>query len=224
MNKVTSLKNSIEPISSGMSIMIGGFMTVGTPEHLIDALIDTKVTDLTIICNDAGIPEQGAGKLVSAGVIKKFYASHVGLNPQFGKLMSAGEIDTELVPQGTLAERIRAAGTGLGGFLTPTGVGTEVADGKQTLSIGDKDYLLELPLKGDVALIKAHRSDKAGNLIFRKSAQNFNPIMAMACNYVVAEAEHIEEVGTLDPDHVMLPGIFVDAVVQKQEEYDNEDA
>ncbi len=217
MNKVKSLQKSVENISSGMSIMIGGFMTVGTPEHLIDTLLEAHLTDLTVICNDAGIPDKGAGKLVSAGVIKKFYASHVGLNPAFGQLMSEGKIDACLIPQGTLAERIRAAGTGLGGFLTPTGVGTEVAEGKQTLTIGEKQFLLELPLRGDVALIKAHRSDKAGNLIFRKSAQNFNPIMAMACDYVIAETEHIEEIGALDPDQVMLPGIFVDAVVHKQE-------
>ncbi len=224
MNKIKSLQESLTAISSGMSIMIGGFMTVGTPEHLIDSLLEANLTDLTVICNDAGIPEKGAGKLVSAGVIKKFYASHVGLNPTFGKLMSEGKIDAELIPQGTLVERIRAAGTGLGGFLTPTGVGTEVAKGKQTLTIDEKQFLLELPLHGDVALIKAHRSDRLGNLVFRKSAQNFNPIMAMACNYVVAEVEHIEEVGAIDPDHVMLPGIFVDTIVHKQEGHHNEAA
>ncbi len=155
MTKVTSLKRSVEPIASGMSIMIGGFMTVGTPEYLIDSLLEAGISDLTVICNDAGIPNKGAGKLVSKGVIKKYLASHVGLNPGFGQLMSEGKIEAELIPQGTLAERIRAAGTGLGGFLTPTGVGTEVSKGKQVLTIGEKDYLLELPLRGDEASIYA---------------------------------------------------------------------
>ncbi|MBU2511515.1 CoA transferase subunit A [bacterium] len=218
MKKVTTLESAFEKISSGMSIMVGGFMTVGTPEKLIDALLERELTDLTIICNDAGIPDKGVGKLLAAGVVKTFYVSHVGLNPLFGKLMSNGDIEAILVPQGTLAERIRAGGTGLGGFLTPTGVGTEVEKGKQIIKIGGKSYLLELPLKADVALIKAHRADGAGNLIFRKSARNFNPLMAMASDYVITEAEFTENIGTLDPDQVMLPGIFVDAVVKNSEE------
>lgn len=214
MNKVTSLERAVENIVDGSSLMIGGFMTVGSPEKLIDAVLEKAVKNLTIICNDAGIPHQGAGKLIHARAITKYYASHVGLNPEFGKLMSSGDLDVVLVPQGTLAERIRAGGTGLGGILTPTGVGTEVEEGKQKITIDGKVFLLELPLKADVALIKAHRADRAGNLVFRKSAQNFNPLMAMACDYVIVEAEHIENTGTIDPDHVMLSGIFVDAVVK----------
>lgn len=217
MNKVTTLEKALEGINDSMSIMVGGFMTVGTPESLIDGLLEKKVNDLTIICNDAGLPGKGVGKLISAGVVKQFWASHVGLNPEFGKCMSSGEIDAVLVPQGTLAEQIRAGGVGLGGFLTPTGVGTDVAKGKEKIVVQGKEYLMEMPLKADVAFIKAHRADKTGNLVFRKSAQNFNPLMAMACKYVIVEAAHIEEPGDIDPDHVMLPSIFVDAVIQAKD-------
>jgi len=217
MNKVKTLDQAVQDITSGAVIMVGGFMTVGTPEMLVDAVVEKNLSDLTIICNDAGVPGKGAGKLVRQGSVKTFYASHVGLNPEFGKAMTEGALEAVLVPQGTLAERIRAAGVGLGGILTPTGVGTEVENGKQKITVDGRDFLLEPPIKGDVALIKAHRADRSGNLIFRKSAQNFNPLMAMACEYVIVEAEHIEDTGTMDPDHVMLPGIFVDAVVQAGE-------
>ena len=217
MNKVKTLDQAVRSIKDDDVIMLGGFMTVGTPELLVDAVVAKNLTGLTIICNDAGVPGKGAGKFVHQGSVKTFYASHVGLKPEFGKAMTEGRIEAILVPQGTLAERIRAAGVGLGGILTPTGVGTEVEKGKETIVVDGRAYLLEPPIKGDVALIKAHRADRAGNVIFRKSAQNFNPLMAMACEYVVVEAEHIEDTGTMDPDHVMLPGIFVDAVVQAGE-------
>ncbi|VFQ45141.1 CoA transferase subunit A [Desulfoluna butyratoxydans] len=217
MNKVKTLDQAVRSIKNDDVIMVGGFMTVGTPELLVDAVVAKNLTGLTIVCNDAGVPGEGAGKFVRQGSVKTFYASHVGLNPEFGKAMTEGRIEAVLVPQGTLAERIRAAGVGLGGILTPTGVGTEVENGKKKIEVDGRAYLLEPPIKGDVALIKAHRADRAGNVIFRKSAQNFNPLMAMACEYVVVEAEHIEDTGTMDPDHVMLPGIFVDAVVQAGE-------
>jgi len=217
MDKVKTIDQVVRNIEDGAVIMIGGFMTVGTPELLVDSVVDKNLTDLTIICNDAGIPGKGAGKLVRQGSISTFYASHVGLNPEFGKAMTEGEIEAILVPQGTLAERIRAAGSGLGGVLTPTGVGTVVEEGKQKISIDNREFLLELPIKGDVALIKAFRADKSGNLVFRKSARNFNPVMAMACDYVIVEAEEIVETGDIDPDIVMLPGIFVDAVVPATE-------
>jgi len=213
MNKVTTYEDAFDSIEDGASVMVGGFMTVGSPENLIDELVGKKIIGLTVICNDAGVPGKGAAKLIEAGMVKKYYASHVGLNPMFGKLMGEGRIEAVLVPQGTLAERIRSAGTGLGGFLTPTGVGTEVEEGKEVIEIDRKKYLLELPLKADIALIKAHRADTSGNLIFRKTAQNFNPLMAMACDKVIVEAEHIENTGSLDPDQVMLPGIFVDKIV-----------
>ncbi|MCG8471346.1 MAG: CoA transferase subunit A [Desulfobacterales bacterium] len=214
MNKVTTIREAVATIRSGMTLMVGGFMTVGTPEKLVDAVVELGLTDLTVVCNDAGVPGGGAGKFIRNGMAKTFYASHVGLNPEFGKLMAQEAIEAILVPQGTLAERIRAAGVGLGGILTPTGVGTDVEKGKEKITVDGKEYLLEPPIKGDVALIKAHRADRQGNLIFRKSAQNFNPLMAMACETVIVEAEHIEDVGTIDPDEVMVPGIFVDHVVK----------
>ena len=214
MNKVTTISEAVARIESGMTVMIGGFMTVGTPEMLVDAVVEKGVTDLTLVCNDAGVPGMGAGKFIRHDMASTFYASHVGLNPEFGKLMAEEKIDAVLVPQGTLAERIRAAGVGLGGILTPTGVGTDVEKGKEKITVDGREFLLEPPIKGDVALIKAFRADRQGNLVFRKSAQNFNPLMAMACDYVIVEAEHVEDVGVIDPDHVMLPGIFVDAVVQ----------
>lgn len=214
MNKVKTIPEAVTHIKNGDSIMIGGFMTVGTPEYLVDAIIAADLKDLIIICNDAGTPGMGAGKIVDAGIIKKYITNHIGLNPVCGNLMGNGELDVTLIPQGTMAERIRAGGAGLGGFLTPTGLGTVVEEGKQIINIEGKDYLLELPLKADVALIKAHRADRSGNLIFRKSAQNFNPLMATACKYVIVEAEHIEDVGCLDPDAIMLSGIFIDAIVQ----------
>ena len=214
MNKVKTIREAVAQIKDGDSIMIAGFMTVGTPELLVDAVVAGGLKDLTIICNDAGTPGKGAGKIVDARIIKKYITNHIGLNHVCGKQMSDGELDVTLIPQGTMAERIRAGGAGLGGFLTPTGMGTVVQEGKQVINIEGKDYLLELPLKADVALIKAHRADRSGNLIFRKSARNFNPLMATACEYVIVEAEHIEDVGCLDPDSIMLPGIFIDAIVQ----------
>ena len=213
MDKVTTLEKAVQEIKSGSTIMVGGFMVVGTPEMLVDAVVEKDLKDLTIVCNDAGTPGKGVGKFVRQGSMKKLIASHVGLNPEFGKAMIEGTIEAELTPQGTLAERIRAAGAGLGGILTPTGVGTAVEEGKQKLTVGGREYLLEEGLKGDVALILAHRVDRSGNVIFRKSARNFNPLMATACDYVIVEAEHIEDVGSMDPDHIMVPGIFVDAVV-----------
>lgn len=221
MDKIKPLDEAVQNISSGSVIMVGGFMVVGTPEILVDIIVEKNLKDLTIVCNDAGVPGQGVGKFVRQGSMKKLMASHVGLNPEFGKAMNEGTIEAELIPQGTLAERIRAAGVGLGGILTPTGVGTIVEEGKQKIEINGKEYLLELPIKGDVALIKAHRVDRFGNIVFRKSAQNFNPIMAMACDYVIVEAEYIEDVGSIDPNHVMLTGIFVDAVVQGKREVVN---
>jgi len=217
MDKLTTLEKAMEPVRDGQVMMFGGFMTVGTPFKLIDAILAKGVKDITAVCNDAGIPGRGVAKLLAAGVVRKYYTSHVGLNLEFRQIVAKGGIDVVLVPQGTLAERIRAAGAGLGGFLTPTGVGTEVENhegGKQKVTIAGREYLLELPLKGDVAFVKAHRADRSGNLIFRKSARNFNPLIATACRHVIVEAEHVEDNGILDPDMVHLPGIFVDAVVQ----------
>lgn len=214
MRKCKSVHEALENVRDGMTIMVGGFLGVGTPEKLIDALVSMKVKDLTLICNDTAFPDRGVGKMVVAHQFKKIIASHVGTNPETGRQMTAGETRVELVPQGTLAERVRCGGAGLGGFYTPTGVGTVVAEGKETREIGGRLYLFETPLHADVALVKAHRADYSGNLMYRRSARNFNPLMAMAASVVIAEADDIIEVGQMDPDHVMTPGIFVNYLVK----------
>ncbi len=193
--------------------MIGGFIGVGTPENIVDALVAKGVKDLTVIANDTCVPGKGIGKLVATKQIKKLIVSHIGTNPETGRQMNAGETEVELVPQGTLAERIRAGGAGLGGILTPTGVGTIVEEGKKTIEIDSKKYLLELPLKADFALLKAYMADEDGNLVYRASARNFNPMMAMAADYVAAEVEHLVAAGEIPPNEVMTPGILVDAVI-----------
>lgn len=212
-DKVSSIEQVMSKITAGMTIMVGGFMGIGSPTALMQALATGPADALTIICNDAARPDFQVGKVVAAGKVKEYIASHIGLNPQLGKMMADDQVRVTLVPQGTLVEQIRAAGAGLGGVLTPTGVGTEVAVGKEIKNIAGKDYLIELPLGGDVALLKAHKVDRGGNAVFRASARNFNPIMATACSYVAIEAEEIVETGQIEPDQVMLPGIFVNAVV-----------
>lgn len=214
MAKIISAGEAANMVKDGMTVMIGGFLACGTPESLIDALVQKGVKDLTVIANDTAFPDKGIGKLVVNRQLKKVTVSHIGTNPETGRQMHAGELTVELVPQGTLAECIRAGGFGLGGFLTPTGVGTVVENGKQKLTIGGREYLLELPLKADVALLKAAKADKAGNLVFRKAARNFNPLMATAAEIVIVEAQEIVETGTIDPDEVMTPGIFVDYLVR----------
>lgn len=214
MNKVYTRKEVLEKFSAGQIIMIGGFMGVGTPESLVDGLIEKKVKDLTLITNDTAFPDKGVGKLVDNRLVKKVIASHIGTNPETGRQMHAGELEVELVPQGTLAERIRSAGAGLGGFLTPTGVGTVVAEGKETKVLEGKTYILELPLAADIALIKAAKADYSGNLVYRRAARNFNPLMAMAAKLVMVEAEELVETGSLDPDEVMTPGLFVDLIMK----------
>lgn len=214
MIKVVDLRQALEQVQDGMKIMIGGFLGVGTPERLVDALVAKGVKNLTIIGNDTAFPDRGIGKLIVNRQVKKVIVSHIGTNPETGRQMHAGELEVELVPQGTLAERIRAAGAGLGGILTPTGIGTVVEEGKTKLNITGREYLLELPLKADVALLRAHIADKAGNLVYRRSARNFNPLMAMAADRVIAEVQNLVEIGEIDPDMVMTPGIFVDMLVQ----------
>lgn len=213
MNKVKTIHEAIAKVHDGMTVMIGGFLAVGTPAALVDALVEKGVRGLTVIANDTATPELGIGKLVVNRQLKKAIVSHIGTNPETGRQMMAGELEMDLVPQGTLAERIRAAGSGLGGVLTPTGVGTVVEEGKQKLTLNGKDYLLELPLKADVALLYAHKADQAGNLIFRRASRNFNPVMALAADTVIVEVGEIVEVGALDPDEVMVPGIVVDCLV-----------
>jgi acetate CoA/acetoacetate CoA-transferase alpha subunit len=190
--------------------MIGGFMGNGTPECIMDALVVSGVTNLTVICNDTGFPDKGIGKLIVNKQVKKLIVSHIGTNPVTVDQMNAGDLEVEFSPQGTLAERVRAGGAGLGGVLTPTGLGTVVADGKQTLEVDGKTYLLEKPLRADVALLGANIGDKSGNLIFKGTSQNFNPIMATAADLVIAEIEEVVEVGELAPETIHVPGIFVD--------------
>lgn len=214
MNKVKSLDEAIAKFSDNQVIMFGGFLAVGTPESFIDGLIQKGVKNLTVIGNDTSFTDRGIGRLVASRQIKKAIVSHIGTNKETGRQMNAGEMEVELVPQGTLAERIRAAGSGLGGFLTPTGVGTMVEEGKQKLTINGMEYLLEMPLKADIAILKAWKADKSGNLVYRRATRNFNPIMALAADLVIVEAEEIVEVGELDPDAVVTPGVLVDIIVK----------
>lgn len=199
-----------EMIPDGARLMIGGFMAVGSPERMIDALVARGVRDLTVIANDTAKPGLGIGKLISAGLVSRVIASHIGLNPETQAAMMSGQIACELVPQGTLIERIRAGGMGLGGVLTPTGLATEVEDGKQVVEVEGRRYLLETPLKADFALLGAWQADYIGNLSYLLTAQNFNPIIALAGRVVIAEAESIVPVGVIPPDAVKTPGVLVD--------------
>lgn len=214
MAKVVSIEDAVKNIDSGKSVMIGGFMAIGTPENIIDRIVKKEIGDLTVIANDTALPDQGIGKLIANKQVKKVVATHIGLNPETGRQMNNDELEVELIPQGTLAEQIRSAGAGLGGFLTPTGVGTVVEDGKEKKTINGKDYLLELPILAEVALIKAWKADKKGNLVYRKSARNFNPIMATAADLVIVEVENLVETGEINPDDVVTPAAFVDMIVE----------
>lgn len=196
-------------LRDGMTIMAGGFGLCGIPEHLIAAIRESGVKDLTVISNNAGVDDFGLGLLLATRQIKKMISSYVGENKTFERQFLDGILEVELVPQGTLAERIRAGGAGLGGFFTPTGVGTQVAEGKETRVIDGISYVLEMPLKADLAIIKAWKGDALGNLVYRKTARNFNPMMATAGQVTIAEIESLVEVGALEPDHVHTPGIFV---------------
>lgn len=216
-SKIMTAKEAINAIQDGSTIMVGGFMACGTPEILIDALVEKGVKNLTIICNDAGVPGRGVGKLLSNGQIKTLIASHVGLNPEVAQRMNtdveADRLECILVPQGTLAERVRAGGAGLGGFLTPTGVGTIVAEGKQVINIVGTDYLLEKPLRADVALIRGSVTDQFGNTTYNGTTRTFNPMMATAADYVIVGACEIVEIGAIDANNIVTSGIFVDAIV-----------
>lgn len=216
---VISAAEAAAKVKEGMTVHVGGFLGCGSPEGVIAEVAKLGVKGLTLVCNDSAILDQKTGRatgvapLVANKQFAKLIVSHIGTNPETQRQMNAGETAVELVPQGTLAERVRAAGAGLGGFFTPTGVGTEVEAGKQVQIIKGKAYLLETALPGDVALIKAKRADRAGNLQYSKTARNFNPLMATACETVVAEVEEIVEIGEIDPDQVHTPSIFVDYLV-----------
>jgi acetate CoA/acetoacetate CoA-transferase alpha subunit len=211
----TTLEEAVAKIPNGASLMIGGFMGVGTPERIVDELLRQGKRELTVIANDTALPGVGIGKLVSAGAARKAIASHIGLNPETQKKMLAGEMEVELVPQGTLIERIRAAGCGLGGVLTQTGVGTVVEEGKRKLEVDGREYLLELPLSADFALVQAFLCDYLGNLTYALTARNFNPVIAMAATTVIVDAEHVVPIGMISPDHVMTPAPLVDYLITK---------
>jgi acetate CoA/acetoacetate CoA-transferase alpha subunit len=208
-----SLERSVSMIPDGASLMIGGFMGVGTPERLIDEIVRQKKHDLTIIGNDTAVPDRGIGKLISAKLARKAIVSHIGLNPETQRQMMAGKLEVELVPQGTLIECIRAGGFGLGGILTPTGLGTPVESDKQKVEIKGKSYLLEVSLRADYALVHAFLADYLGNLSYALTARNFNPVIAMAGDIVIANADNIVPVGVISPDHVVTPAPVVDYLI-----------
>ncbi|MFI3728583.1 CoA transferase subunit A [Vagococcus fluvialis] len=214
MNKIISLDQAVDLIKDGDTVMVGGFMANGTPERIVDALVAKGTKNLTLICNDAGLPDKGVGKMVMTKQFSKIIASHIGLNREAGRQMNEGETIVELIPQGTLVEQIRAGGFGLGGFLTPTGIGTLVAEGKELLTVDGKDYLLEKPIKADVALIFANKVDEGGNLQYIGSENNFNQVMAANATTTIVEAREIVKSGDLDPNFVHTPGIFVDYIVE----------
>ena len=209
------LDGVVTKIPDGASLMIGGFMGVGTPERLIDELVRQGKRDLTVIANDTAMVGRGIGKLITAKLVRKVIASHIGLNPETQQKMLSGEMEVELVPQGTLIERIRAAGYGLGGILTLTGVGTVVEQGKRKLEVDGREYLLETPLAADFALVEAFLADYLGNLTYALTARNFNPVIAMAAKTVIVDAEQIVPVGIISPDHVITPAPLVDYLVAR---------
>ena len=213
-SKVVTIDQAMEHCYSGMTVMIPGFVNCGVPETLIKAMIEKGVTDLDVISNNTSVKGRGIGRLVHENRIKHITCSHIGSNTETVEKVVAGEINVTFTPQGTLCERMRAGGAGIGGVLTPTGLGTPMQEGKQVIEVNGKKYLLELPLHADVALIHAWKADKMGNLIYRRTARNFNPIMATAADFVIVEAEEIVEVGMLEPDYIMTPGCLVDMIVQ----------
>ncbi len=211
--KAVSAEEAVAMIPNGASIMVGGFMGVGTPEHLLDELVRQQKSGLSIICNDAAIPGKGVGKLFDAALVSSLIGSHIGLNPKVQQQMMANKIAVDLIPQGTFVERIRAGGYGLGGVLTPTGVGTIVGEGKRRIEIAGKEFLLETALRAQYALVHAFLADYLGNLAYALTARNFNPIMAMAADTVFVTAEHIVPVGVIAPDHVVTPAPLVDYLI-----------
>jgi acetate CoA/acetoacetate CoA-transferase alpha subunit len=216
---IISAAQAAAMVREGQSVHVGGFLGCGSPDAILAELVKAGAKGLTLVCNDTAVLDEknarisGVAPLIKAKCFSKVIVSHIGTNPETQRQMNAGELEVVLVPQGTLAERVRAAGAGLGGILTPTGVGTEVEQGKQKILVGDKAYLLEEALPGDVALLKAKKADKAGNLVYSKTARNFNPLMATACKLVIVEVEELVEIGDIDPDQVHTPSIFVDYIV-----------
>lgn len=210
--KIITLRQAADMIKDGMTVMIGGYLGCGNPHGIIDLMVKNKVKDLTVICNDAAYPGQGIGKLFDNKQVKAFIGSHIGTNPEVGRQMTQGECFVDLIPQGTLAERIRCGGAGIAGFLTPTGIGTIAEVGKQVMELDGKKYILERPLHADVAILCAHVADKRGNLYYAKSSRNFQPLMATAADIVIVEADEIAETGSIPPECVHTPSLFVDYI------------
>lgn len=214
MGKVfDSFDEAVEDIFDGATVIAGGFGLCGIPEKLIEAVQKKKVRDLTVVSNNCGVDDGGLGLLLANKQIKKMVASYVGENKIFEQQFLSGELEVELTPQGTLAERIRAGGAGIPGFYTATGVGTPIAEGKETKEFNGKKYILEEAIVGDFALVKAWKADKSGNLVFRKTARNFNPLAAMAAKVTIVEVEELVEIGELDPDHIHLPGVYIQRIL-----------
>ena len=214
MSKFISIEEAVSKVKDGMTIMVGGFLANGTPNKIVDALAKSGVKNLTLICNDTAYPDKGVGQLIANKQVKKLFVSHIGTNPHTSEKMNSGELEIEFCPQGSLAERVRAGGCGLGGILTQTGMGTIVAEGKQIVNVDGKDYLLEKPLRADIALVGASLGDKAGNLVYRGTSQNFNPLMASAADLVIAEVNELVEVGEIAAENVKTPSIMVDFIVK----------
>lgn len=220
-DKFITPEQAVALMKDGDFVMVGGFLGHGTPERIVNAMVESDLKDLTIAANDTGFPEgvekfgyRGVSELIARHKVKTLYATHIGMNPETGKQMSEGTLDVKLVPQGTLAERIRAGGAGLGGILTPTGIGTEVAEGKQIINVDGRDYLLETALKGDVCIIKGSIVDTMGNVYYKGTTRNFCPMMAMACKTVIVEAEEVVQPGEIAPEDVMTPFNLVDYIVR----------
>jgi acetate CoA/acetoacetate CoA-transferase alpha subunit len=213
-SKVTTVEKAVERVKNGQTVLIPGFVNVGVPETLIKAIIKNDVNDINVISNNTSVKGQGIGLLVHDGRIKHITCSHIGSNTETVEKVVAGELNVTFVPQGTLCERVRAGGAGIGGVLTPTGLGTPIAEGKPIINVDGKDYLLEKALRGDIALIHAWKADEMGNVVYHRTARNFNQVWATAADWVSVEAEELVPVGSLDPDVIMTPGVLVDAVVQ----------
>lgn len=214
MDKTRQIEEVIGKVKDGMTLLMGGFGLCGIPENLVKALLKQGSKELTIVSNNAGVDDAGIGLLIANGQVKKMISSYIGENKALEQKLIKGEIEVELNPQGTLAERVRAGGAGIAGFYTPTGVGTVIAEGKEVREFDGRKYVLERGIKGDVAFVKAHKADTHGNLTYRKTARNFNPVMATAADYVIAEVEEIVAAGQLSPDEIVTPGVYIDAVIQ----------
>ena len=212
-DKIKPLEKALEVITDGISLLYGGFGGCGTSPLLVDAIFRKNVKELTLIGNDAGFPEIGVGRLICNGQVRKMITTHIGSNPVAGKLMNEGKLEIEFSPQGTFAERIRAGGSGIGGILTDVGLGTSVEQGKRKIVHGEKEWLIESPLRADVAIVKALKADPFGNLVFEKSGRNFNPLAAAAADITIVHADEIVELGSLDPEEIVTPGVFVDMIV-----------